>query len=53
MKVKTKKGFINIDAEYQSAERCKMDGYKYSVTCKAGDVYVLSHKERKTYALVV
>ena len=30
MQVKTERGLINVEAEYQSEEKAKMDGYSYA-----------------------
>ena len=41
MKIKTKDGFIFIEAEYSSEERCIMDGYELAfIDPKHGPVYV-------------
>lgn len=41
MQVQTERGIIWVEAEYQSVERAKMDGYEYAFTSKelGRDVY--------------
>ena len=34
MQVHTERGLIHVEAEYQSAERAKMDGYSYAFYSK-------------------
>lgn len=49
MKVKTSFGEVYIEAEYQSEERCIMDGYEYVEDIKEGALYV----KNNSYALIV
>ncbi len=41
MQIKTERGLIYVEAEYQSAERAQMDGYYYAFTSEelGCDVY--------------
>lgn len=40
MLIQTDRGLISIEAEYQSAERCVMDGYSYHFhDSRYGDIY--------------
>ena len=42
MQMKTEKGFINVEAEYHSAERARMDGYSYAFTSNELDCELYS-----------
>lgn len=58
MQVQTERGLILVEAEYQTAERCKMDGYTYCFhSAKLGcDVYSICTDESgkyRSFALVV
>lgn len=56
MQIQTERGLITIEAEYQSEERCKMDGYLFSFHAKDyGDIYSIALNNEGTkhsFALV-
>lgn len=57
MQIQTERGLITVEAEYQSAERAKMDGYSYTFTDKKyGDLYSKITSEdghSRSFALIV
>ncbi len=48
MQIQTERGIISVEAEYQSVEKAKMDGYNYAFTSKelGRDVYSKSLDDR-------
>ena len=58
MQVQTERGLINVEAEYQSEEKVKMDGYSYAFYSKELEkkVYSKCLDDRglyHTFALIV
>ena len=52
MEIKTSFGTVYIESEYQSEERCKMDGYDFVENTTKGPLYKKDSTDKPYYALI-